>query len=86
MRTGWRFAFILNGPAVAVIAALAGAFIYAVAVGQQESIASHQVLSIVERQVIDNYGQAGVVAAALWGFIFGSWFAMRRDKYFVESI
>jgi len=27
-----------------------------------------------------------VVVAALWGFIYGSWFAMRLDKYFVEQI
>lgn len=28
----------------------------------------------------------GIYLSAFWGFMFGSWFALRRDKYFVEPI
>ena len=64
-----------------MIAALAGGFIYAVVVVQQQSGAPYQLLSSSARLVIDNYAQTGMTVAALWGFIFGSSFAMRRDKY-----
>lgn len=30
--------------------------------------------------------EIGTCVAAFWGAAFGTWFALRRDKYFVESI
>ncbi len=29
---------------------------------------------------------AGIAASGFWGAAFGAWFALRRDKFFVESI
>lgn len=85
MRAGWRIAFIPNMIFCAVIAGLitllVGAF----------------VLSYLQDDVINPYPESVMTAAdalmqfaagasAFWGFVMGSWFAMRRDKYFVERL
>ncbi|MCX8053473.1 MAG: hypothetical protein N3B12_06665 [Armatimonadetes bacterium] len=85
MRIGWRLGFVLNGPVCALIsglmAVLAGNVILSFMQNDPTRAPSATML-----QVVYSLLQFGAVEAALWGFIFGSWFAMRRDKYFVEPI
>jgi len=85
MRLGWRRLWWLNLLVTGAMAAF-------LAVG----------LSLVTLTVLRDYphfepGSAyynralsmmsfGVAIAAFWGAAFGSWFALRLDKYFVESI
>ena len=85
MRLGRGYGCLLNGPVCAVISGL-GAFLL-----------SGAILSILQNDPYHPPSQAsveteyllmqfGVGASIFWGFILGSWFAMRRDKYFVEQI
>ncbi|MHB9038610.1 MAG: hypothetical protein ACYC64_18315 [Armatimonadota bacterium] len=85
MRLGRSYGCMLNGLVCAVISGLA-AFLL-----------SGAILSILQNDPYHPPSQAGVETAYLlmqfgvgasifWGFILGSWFAMRRDKYFVEQI
>jgi hypothetical protein len=85
MRLGWRFGFALNGPASAAISALAGFFLCGAVLSLMQNDPVHPPSPAVI-QVTYSLMKFGVAAAGLWGFIFGSWFAMRRDKYFVEPI
>lgn len=85
MRFGWRLSFLLNGPVCAALSAV-GAF-----------LGSGVVLAYLQNDVthLPSAGlihavyvamQFAIVVSALWGFVFGSWFALRRDKYFVEPM
>ena len=85
MRSGWRIAFILNGVAgvaiSGVIAYLAGGVALGIFLDEPMHSPSPAIIPIVETLV-----DYGVGACVLWGFIFASWFALRRDKYFVEGL
>ena len=85
MITGWRFGFLLNGPVSAVIAAIPAALICSVVMGVMTSDANHYP-SDEAMQTAYTMMLFFVVASAFWGFVFGSWFAMRRDKYFVQPV
>ena len=85
MRAGWRIAFVLNGPSGAAIAAVIGALVGGLAL----SILHNDPLHPPSRAVVQTaltLVEYGMGACALLGFIFASWFAMRRDKYFVERL
>jgi len=85
MRRGSKWAFLVNGFACAAVAAL-GAFILS---GLVYSFVSDHPEFPYPRRVIDTairMSEFGIPVSAMWGFLFGSWFAMRRDKYFVELI
>jgi len=85
IRTGWRFGFALNGPTCAAISALAAFFCCGAILSYMQNDPNR--LPKPELiQIAYSLMQFGIAAAALWGFIFGSWFAMRRDRYFVETI
>ena len=85
MREGWRFGFAINGPACAAIAALAAFLACGVILSFMQNDPAHPP-SPAAIQAAYTLMQFGVGAAALWGFVFGSWFAIRRDRYFVERI
>ena len=93
MRFGWRISYVLNGPACAVIAGavafIACGIILTFLQGSPPDPVDHKAayeayLGFVDRTYQMMVFSAG--AAAFWGFVFGSWFAMRRDKYFIEPI
>jgi len=85
MRAGWRFGFALNGPACAAVSALTAFLCCGGVLSYLQNDPIHPA-SAALIQATYSLMQFGIAAAALWGFIFGSWFAMRRDKYFVEPI
>ncbi|MCL5102507.1 MAG: hypothetical protein M1133_00135 [Armatimonadetes bacterium] len=85
MHTGWRFGFLLTGPACAVVGGL-GAFMLG---GLWIAYMRGDPLHLPSAEAMASAFQAlqfAVGAAAMWGFLFGSWFALRRDRYFVEPI
>lgn len=93
MRAGWRYGFVLNGPVCAAISALAAflacgmilSFLQNEPPNQfEQPVAFARYIAMIDVSYV--MMRFGIGAAAFWGFIFGSWFAMRRDKYFVELI
>jgi len=85
MRAGWRMAFVLNGPAGAAIAAVIGFLVAGLALTILQNAAVHPP-SRATVSAAHTLAEYGLGACALSGFIFASWFAMRRDKYFVERL
>jgi len=85
VRTGWRFGFALNGPACAAMSALASFLACGIILSVMQND-PQKPPSAALIQSTYSLMQFGIAAAALWGFIFGSWFTMRRDRYFVEPI
>ena len=91
MRAGWRSSCVLNGPPCAVIAGvicvIAGAIVMTSVKANPPNAAEHEAayeaFFVMAENVTTVIGFA-VGAAAFWGYLFGTWFAMRRDKYFVE--
>lgn len=93
MRRGWRRGFVLNGPICAVIAGLSALFISGIILSFLQNDPPNQ---FHEKAAYKAYTdmidaafmliQLGIGAAAFWGFIFGSWFSLRRDKYFIEQL
>ncbi len=85
MRGGWRFGFVLNGPVSAAIAALISFLLGGMILTfmQNDNVHPPPATLIDMTYALMKFG---IAASALWGFIYGSWFAMRRDRYFVESI
>lgn len=93
MRMGLRLSYVLNGPACAAISALIAlilcgiilTFLQASPPNAVESKAAYQAyldgIDSTYRSLVFGCG-----ACVFWGFVFGSWFAMRRDKYFVDPI
>ncbi|MCE5200609.1 MAG: hypothetical protein ABFD54_11195 [Armatimonadota bacterium] len=85
MRRGWRLAFLLNGPAGAVLSAVAAFLVAGAMLAYLQSDPRHA-LPFQVGNAAYMLTAFGIGCAGMWGFIFGSWFAMRRDKYFVEQI
>lgn len=85
MRAGWRIAFVLNGPSGAAIAAVIGTLVGGLALSILQNDPLHPPPPSV-KEAARALAEYGVGACALSGFIFASWFAMRRDKYFVERL
>lgn len=85
MRTGWRLGFALNGPACAAISALTAFLCCGIILSFMQNDPTHAPPPALI-QTTYSLMQFGAAFAGLWGFIFGSWFALRRDKYFVEPI
>ncbi|MCE5314425.1 MAG: hypothetical protein ABFD49_05285 [Armatimonadota bacterium] len=85
MRLGRRYGYVLNGPVCAIISGLA-AFLLSGAVLSILQNDPYHPLSQADTQTAYMLLQFGIGASMFWGFILGSWFAMRRDKYFVEQI
>lgn len=93
MRRGFKISILINGPACAIISGIAGLFILGVIFSVLQSRSGDAILNqstarAFESMMSNAYTFAGFIvgAAVFWGFIFGSWFAMRRDKYFIEPI
>jgi len=93
MRERWKLSFLINGPvcaiAAGVIAFLIGVLIQSFVPGdlpnpitEPEKFKAATDLSVLIADLVI-YGTA---ASGVLGFLFGSWFALRRDKYFVELI
>lgn len=93
MRFGWRISFVLNGPACTLIAgvfaAIACMMVMTFVKASPPDGVNHPAAYDAFLIHIDEIYQVmlfSVGAAAFWGFVLGSWFAMRRDKYFIEPI
>lgn len=93
MRRGWRLGFTLNGPACAAIAAVVAFFVCGIALSflQNKPPGPNAVRAVRDAHQAMIHAaymamQFGIGASALWGLVFGSWFALRRDRYFVEPI
>lgn len=85
MRSGWKFGFAPNAVICAAIASLCSFLIGGIVLSFMQNDAFHR----PSYDVIDAAYKIltlAVVLAAVWGIIYGSWFAMRRDRYFVEPI
>lgn len=85
MRFGWRLGFLLNGPACAVLSAICAFLCSGAALAYLQNDVLHPPSPSLMQSAYAVM-QFGIAASALWGFIFGSWFVLRRDKYFVEPI
>ena len=93
MRLGWRLSLALNGPACAAVAALTAFLLGGLVTSFLQDTAVNPATRPKEYAaylaMIDTAYKMmllGIVASGFWGFILGSWFAMRRDKYFIEQI
>ncbi|MGC8862892.1 MAG: hypothetical protein ACP5R5_08975 [Armatimonadota bacterium] len=84
-RSGWRFGFALNGPACAAMSALMAFLCCGFILSFMQNDPNHLPPPAMI-QTTYSLMQFGTASAGLWGFVFGSWFALRRDKYFVEPI
>lgn len=85
MRLGRRRLWPLNTLACTLIAAfsavaLSGIILTIIGGQGTEYVAGHPVYDTARSLM-----EVGVVATAFWGAAFGSWFALRLDRYFVES-
>ncbi|MCE5321857.1 hypothetical protein LLG46_00920 [bacterium] len=85
MRLGRLYGYVINGPICAVISGIA-AFLLCGAILSTLQNDAYNPMSQAEVQTTYMLMQFGIGASMFWGFIFGSWFAMRRDKYFIEQI
>ncbi len=85
MRLGRRYGYVLNGPICAVISGIAAFLLWGAILSIMQNDPNH----LPSRAVVQTaytLMEFGIGASMFWGFILGSWFAMRRDKYFVEQI
>lgn len=84
MQLGRWQAWLFNGIICAGIATIGGALVSAAILcfmrDNIHNYPSEELLSACHEMML-----FGICLAAFWGLIFGSWFALRRDKYFVES-
>lgn len=86
MRGGWKIGIIINGILCIGIAGVISGFISAFVMAYIErDPALYPVSEALRESTMMSMG-FGIGASALWGFVFGSWFAMRRDRYFVERL
>jgi hypothetical protein len=85
MRLGHRYGYVMNGPICAIMSGVA-AFLLCGAILSILQNDPYNPMSQAEVQTTYTLMQFGVGVSMLWAFILGSWFAMRRDKYFVEQI
>lgn len=85
MRLGWRKLWWLNtlicGFIAGFLAAGVSAIILAVLKENPNCIPGNYVYDTATSMM-----ELGIAVAAFWGAAFGTWFALRLDKYFVESI
>lgn len=85
MRTGRWYCFLLTSP----VSAFGGGFIAFAIAGAVISLmkpyaANTEMANIIEVSI--NIAKFFVAGSVFWGFCFGSWFSLRRDKYFIEQI
>jgi MFS family permease len=85
MRLGHRYGYFINGPICAIISGIA-AFLLCGAILSILQNDPYNPMSQAHVQATYMLMQFGVGASMFWGFILGSWFAMRCDKYFIEQI
>ncbi|MEN6356882.1 MAG: hypothetical protein ABFD83_07330 [Armatimonadota bacterium] len=85
MRLGQRYGYVINGPVCAIMSGIA-AFLLCGAILSIMQNDPYNPMSQAEVQTTYMLMQFGIGASMFWGLIFGSWFAMRRDKYFIEQI
>jgi hypothetical protein len=93
MKFGWRISYVLNGPFCALAAGLVAVLLCGIVLtflqADPPDPVGHKAAYEAFLASNDRAYQVMVFATgacAFWGFIFGSWFAMRRDKYFIEPI
>lgn len=85
LRLDRRYGCVLNGPVCAIISGVA-AFLLCGAILSILQNDPYNPMSQAEVQTTYMLMQFGIGASMFWAFILGSWFAMRRDKYFIEQI
>jgi hypothetical protein len=84
-RLGRRYGYVLNGPLCAIASGIAAFLLGGVVLSILQNDPYHP-MSQAGVETAYMLMQFGVGAAMFWGFILGSWFVMRRDKYFIEQI
>lgn len=85
MRTGRWYGFALNGP----FCAFASGFLAFVIFGLVIALLQRDTFNLPSGNLIDALYKLDIFdigASSFWGFCLGSWFALRRDRYFVEPI
>ncbi len=93
MRFGMLISYFINGPACAVLSGVIALILGGIVLTFVQSSPPHAIEAkaayeayLAEVDRIYKFLVFGCGASAFWGFLFGSWFAMRRDKYFVDPI
>jgi hypothetical protein len=91
MRFAWRTASVLNtltcAASAAILAFIAGGTILAFAQNNPpDQFLAPKIYQtyLVHIDAILSCLRYGVILSALWGVIYGLWFALRRDRYFIE--
>jgi len=91
MKFAWRSALLLNAPACAVFAGVMAFVVGGTVLGLAQNSPPDQFLAPKEYRVYLVYVSAilscvkyGVMLSSLWGVVYGAWFVLRRDKYFIE--
>ena len=85
MRSGWKFGFFPNAIACALVAGVIAFLIGGVVLSFMQNDAFHRppfALIDLTYKILE----LSVAMAVMWGIVIGSWFALRRDKYFIEDI
>ncbi len=85
MRSGFLWSFLPNG----FVCALGNGFVTAVLCVGVLSFMSIDPENLPTEEDLATawwFFYLSMGSGVFWGFIFGNWFAMRRDKYFVEDI
>lgn len=85
MRLGWRRLWWFNALVCVIFAGFLAAGGSAVVLSVLRENPANVPGSYVIRTA-HSMMAAGIAGAAFWGAAFGSWFALRFDRYFVESI
>jgi ABC-type dipeptide/oligopeptide/nickel transport system permease component len=93
MRCGWRISYVLNGPFCAVVAGVIALLLCGIVLpflqSDRPDPVGHPGAYQAYLAFLDRSYQVmafAIGASLFWGFLFGSWFAMRRDKYFIEPL
>lgn len=85
MRSGRWYGFALNGPLCAFMSGFVTFIVFGLVMAAFRDNTLHPPTARM-MDVLYNLDIFAVGASGFWGFCFGSWFALRRDRYFVESI
>lgn len=85
MRLGRRYGYVLNGPVSGFFSGVAAFLLCGAILSIMQNDPNHPP-SQATVQMAYILMEFSIGASIFWGFILGSWFAMRRDKYFIEQI
>jgi hypothetical protein len=91
MRFAWKSALPVNTLVGAVFAGVLAFLVGGIVLGIAQNSPPDQFIApdryrvyLVNVSGCLNCVKYGVLLSALWGAVYGAWFALRRDKYFIE--